>query len=53
MAGKRNAVKKAVKRNPGLLGRAARALGGRRRQIEKAVSGAQTRVVKKKKKRKT
>ncbi len=50
----KKAVRKAVKRNPGLLGKAARGLGGRMRRIEAAVEGAQTakkkkRAVKKRK----
>lgn len=59
MAGRRKTVKKAVKKavqkNPGLLGKAARAFGGRTRRIEAALEGAQAtpkkkkRVVKKKK----
>lgn len=58
MAGRRKTVKKAVKKavqkNPGLLGRAARAFGGRTRRIEAAVTGAQAakkkkRAVKKRK----
>ncbi len=52
MAGRRKAAKKAVKkaveRSPGLLGRAARGLGGRMRRIEAAVEGAQARPKKKK-----
>ena len=43
MAGKRNAVKKAIKKkvlkNPGLMGRAARALKGRRKEQEEMILG--------------
>lgn len=61
MAGKRSTVKKAVKRavtkavkrNPGLLGKAGRALGSRRRQIEEALgpqaAAKKKRTVKRKK----
>lgn len=49
----KRAVKKAVQRNPGLLGKAARAFGGRARRIEAAVEGGQAkkkkRTVKKRK----
>ena len=54
MAGKRNAAKKAVKKkvlkNPGLMGRAARALKGRRAAQEAMILG-KAKAAKKKKKR--
>ena len=55
MAGKRNAVKKAVKRkvlkNPGPMGRAARALKGRRKAQEEMILG-KAKTAKKKARRK-